>query len=59
MTRGQHLRMAGRVIWSSPLPVRTGGPAFRHGVEREGGDWPHDFVLELYLQEVQWRRGSG
>lgn len=59
LTRGEHLRMAGRVIWSSPLSVRTAGPAFRHGVEREGGDWPHDFVLELYLQEAQWRRGSG
>lgn len=59
LTRGEHLRMAGRVIWSSPLPVQTGGPAFRHGVEREGGDWPHDFVLGLYLQEAQWRRGLG
>ncbi|MGH7361502.1 MAG: PilZ domain-containing protein, partial [Candidatus Methylomirabilales bacterium] len=51
LTRGEHLRMAGRVVWSSPLPVRTGGPAFRHGVEREAGDWPHDFVLDLYLRE--------
>ncbi|MCI0370115.1 MAG: PilZ domain-containing protein [candidate division NC10 bacterium] len=59
LTRGEHLRMAGRVVWSSPLPVRTGGPAFRHGVEREAGDWPHDFVLDMYLQEGQWRVGLG
>ena len=57
LTRGEDLRMAGRVAWSSPLPVRTGGSAFRHGVEREAGDWPHDFVLDLYLREEQSRPG--
>lgn len=58
-TRGELLRMAGLVIWSSPLPTGTGRPTFRHGVEREAGDWPHEFVLELYLREEQWRRGPG
>lgn len=56
LTRGKPLRMGGRVIWSSPVAVRT-GLEYRHGVVREAGDWPHDFVLDLYLQEAQWRRG--
>lgn len=58
LTRRERLRMGGRVIWSSPLPVGAGDPAYRHGVVREAGDWPHDFVLDLYLQEAQWRRGA-
>lgn len=57
LTRQEPLRMGGRVIWSSPLPVGTRGLAYRHGVVREAGDWPHDFVLDLYLQEAQLRRG--
>lgn len=56
LTRKEPLRMGGRVIWSSPVAVRT-GLAYRHGVVREAGDWPHDFVLDLYLQEAQLRRG--
>jgi hypothetical protein len=57
LTRQEPLHMGGRVIWSSPLPVGTKVLAYRHGVVREAGDWPHDFVLDLYLQEAQWRRG--
>lgn len=57
LTRREPLRMGGRVIWSAPLPVGRENPLYPHGVTREAGDWPHDFVLDLYLQEAQWKRG--